>query len=535
MTLFYNGNKLLKAAGVTQEYTKSDISEYIKCKEDPIYFIETYCKVVSLDHGIVPFKLYPYQKRFILSIHNNRKVISKQARQSGKTQCVAAYLLHYTIFNDNKTVAVLANKGAAAREILARYKNMYELIPPFLQQGVLTWNKGDIELENKSVIFTSATSSDGIRGKSCNVIYLDEFAIVPNTVADEFMTSTYPTISSGDTTKVIITSTPLGYNHFWKYWNDADKGLNGFIPVNVHWSEHPNRDEAWAAEQLAILGSLKFNQEIETQFLGSSNTLIDSSAISKMTPKNPIYSKDGLDLYEYPVNKKLLLENNVVDHTYVIVVDTGKGVGGDYSAFVIIDITSVPYRIVGKYRNAYIAPMLFPSIIHKVATDYNCAFVLIEINSSEQVPHILHYELEYENILMVSRDKNVQTVSSGYGNSKPGVTTDKRTKRIGCSNIKSMIEENKIIIEDYNLIEEISTFIQIKDSYAADDGYNDDLMMTLVLFGWLSTQQYFRDLTDVDMRKLLYQQRVDSIEAESLPIGCRLDGTEEEFEQIHNF
>ena len=545
-SIYYNGLIGLKNAGVPTEYTEEQMSEYIKCVQDPIYFINNYCMIVSLDKGIVPFKLYDYQVKFVRAMHDNRKVISMQPRQQGKTQTVAAYILWCTLFSRNDvgepkpvSVAILANKGAASREILDRYRFMYHGLPMWMQSGVLTWNKGDIALENKSKVFTGATSADGIRGKSVNILYVDEVAIVPNTVAEAFFTSTYPTISSGESTKIILTSTPLGYNHFWKFWNEAVNGTNGFTPVQIHYHEHPGRGEKWAAEQKAMLGELKFNQEVMCNFLGSSSTLIDPDTIGRMSAKPKIYSKDGLDLYQPPIKRDpAAADKNNTDHSYVIVVDTSKGLGGDYSAFVIIDVTTVPYQLVGKYRNNKIMPMLYPSIIHKTATEYNNAYVLFELNASEQVPHIMYYEMEYENIFFVNRAKNGQVISGGFGGASQtqlGVITDKKTKRIGCSNIKAIIEEKKLDIFDVDTISELSTFIQVKDSYAADDGYHDDIAMCLVLFGWLSTQPYFKDLINVDMRTLMYKNRMDAIDAEVLPLGQFWTGREEETAEVFNF
>jgi len=513
MSQVYLNNPLLKAAGVSIPYTHEQVEELIKCSKDPIYFIKKYCKIISLDRGLIDFELFGYQEKFIRSMHDNNRVISMQPRQMGKTQTVAAYVLHYVLFNEHKTVAILANKAAASREILSRFQLMYEHLPKWLQQGVETWNKGDIELENGSKVFTAATSGAGIRGKSVNFLYVDEAAIIPNTVADDFFTSTYPTISSGVTTKIVLTSTPLGYNHFWKFWNESGIGekQNGFLPIEVKYWEHPDRDENWAQKQKELLGDLKFNQEVLCAFLGSSLTLINSDTISRLSPKSYIYSKDGLDVFEEPIK----------GNTYVMIADTAKGVGGDYSAFTVIDISTVPYKQVAKYRNNKISPLLYPSIIYKVARDFNDAHVLIEINSSEQVPTILYSELEYENILFVNRGSNGQWVTGGFGGGAVqfGVNTDKRVKRIGCMTIKSLIEENKLLINDVDTIAEISTFIETKGTYKADDGYHDDLVMTLVLFGWLTTNPYFKDLNDVNMREIMYESHIKQIEDELTPFG----------------
>jgi len=531
----YNGNSSLKRIGIDFSYSEEQVLEIAKCVKDPIYFIDNYCYIVTLDHGIQPFKLYDCQKRKIKLIHDNRKVILMEGRQQGKTTSAAAYILWYTLFQESKTVAVLANKASTAREIMARYQLMFEYLPDWMQQGIKTWNKGDVELENGSIVFTAATTAAGIRGKSVNLLYIDEAAIIPNTVADAFFTAVYPVISAGQTTKILITSTPLGYNHFWKFWNDAVNKNNDFVPMFIPYSEIPGRTEAWALEQKRQLGDMKYNQEVLCKFLGSSLTLINSDTIEYMSTCPTVYSKDGLDLYEYPVKAQLDEDTEELigkPHSYVIVADTAKGVGGDYSAFVIIDITSVPYKLVGKFRDNKMAPMLYPSVIYKVARDFNMAYVLIEINSSEQVAHIMHNELEYENLIFVNRDtKTGQAVTGGFGGGKTqlGVNTDKRVKRIGCFTFKSLVEEKKLLITDADTISEISTFIQVKDSYAADDGYHDDLVMPLVLFSWLTTNPYFKELNDVNIREAMYQARIKQIEEDVVPFGFAFNGTEEDY------
>lgn len=515
-TQVYNSNVQLKAANVRIQFTEEQVKEYLKCAQDPIYFIETYCKIVSLDHGLVDFKLYDCQREKVKVIHENRKVILMEGRQQGKTTTSAAYILWYTLFQDSKTVAILANKATAAREVLNRYQLMYENLPQWLQQGVTTWNKGDIELENGSKVFTAATSASGIRGKSVNMLYVDETAIIPNNIAEQFFTSVYPTISAGVTTKILLSSTPLGYNHFWKFWHDAEEGNNDFVPLFIPYWKIPGRDEKWAEEQRRQLGELKFNQEILCNFLGSSLTLIRSDIIAKLSPSKYKYSKDGLDVIEEPEK----------GHTYVMICDTAKGVGGDYSAFSIVDITEVPYKQIAKYRDNKISPLLYPSVIHKVAKDYNNAYVLIECNSSEQVPTILYTEMEYDNILFVNRSASGQSVSGGFGGGKTqlGVVTDKKVKRIGCTNFKSLVEENKLLIQDIDTIAEISTFIERKGSYAADEGYHDDLVMPLVLFGWLVTNPYFKELNDVNIRQVMYEQHIKQIEEELTPFMQITDG-----------
>lgn len=519
--LSYNGNPNLKQIGTTIYYTPEQVQEILKCSQDPIYFIETYCQIVSLDRGLVPFKLYDCQKRKVEIILGNRKVILMEGRQQGKTITSAACILWYTLFQANKTVAILANKSSAAREVLYRYELMYEMLPMWMQQGVKSFNKGDVELENGSRVFTAATSSSGIRGKSVNWLYIDEAAIIPNNVAEDFFTSVYPTISAGETTKILLTSTPLGYNHFWKFWNEAKEGRNGFVPMFIPYSEIPGRDEKWAAEQRSILGELKFNQEVLCTFLGSSNTLVNPDAIGRMSFKTPIYSKDGLDVYEEPA------EENV----YMMSVDTSRGVSGDYCAFSVIDITKYPHSIVAKYRNNKISPLLFPNIIQKVAKDYNKAYVLVEINDNgQQVADSLYMDLEYENVFFVGNNsKTGQYLSGGFSQGASlGVRTTKQVKRLGCTTFKSLVEENKLLIFDSDIIGEISTFIEVRGTYKADEGYYDDLVMTLVLYAWATNEPFFKDLTDTNLRKILYEQQFKQIQEELTPFGEIDDGTPEE-------
>ena len=512
----YHGNPNLKSIGHKHEFTEDQIKEYLKCQDDPIYFIENYCHIVTLDNGLQLFKLYECQKKKVDIIVNERKVILMEGRQQGKTVTAAACILHYTIFNADKTVAIMANKTASAREVLLRYQTMYENLPIWMQQGVKTWNKGDVELENNCRVFTAATTTSGIRGKSVNWLYIDEAAIIPNNVADEFFASVYPTISAGETTKILLTSTPLGYNHFWKFWNEAEKGTNGFVSHFIPYTDIPGRDEVWAEQQLKLLGELKFTQEVLCDFLGSSNTLINARTIATLSSKDILYDNpegNGVDIYEDPTE----------NHYYCITVDTARGIGGDYSAFVVFDITEMPYRVVAKYRNNKIAPMLYPNVIAKVGEDYNKAFVLVETNDiGGQVVEILHEEIEYDNIFSTVTEKSRQYVSPGFGKStRLGVNTSKQVKRQGCFNFKSLMEEHKLLVFDADIISEISTFVEKGNTYQADEGYNDDCVMCMVLFGWLSTMPFFKELVDVNTREGLYKQEMQSITQNLTPFVMR--------------
>jgi hypothetical protein len=533
------GNPNLKPVGFKISYTYEQVKEILNCSNDPIYFIEHYCYIVSLDKGLVLFNLYECQKEKIKTIMENRKIIEISSRQSGKTITTAACILWYSLFQSSKTVAILANKANSAREVLHRYQIMYENLPIWMQQGVKIWNKGDVELENGSIVFTAATSASAIRGRSCNWLYVDEAALIPNNMADEFFTSVYPTISSGETTKILLTSTPMGYNHFWKFWNEAQNNRNGFVPIFIPYNRIPGRDQKWADEQKALLGELKFNQEIACQFLGSSNTLIPPEVIGRMSPLPFTYSKDGLDILEDPIRTVKNIDDKIITmpHLYFLVADTSRGVGGDFSAFTVMDITEYPYKVVAKYRDNKINPLLYPTVIAKVANDYNKAFVLVEINDiGQQIANTLYMDLEYENVLAVSYDgKTGQFLSAGFKTGTSlGVRTTKQVKRLGCQLLKGLIENKKFLINDSDIISELSTFIEQRGSYAADLGYHDDLVMTIVLFAWASNELYFKELTNTNLRIDLYKNQIQDIEDDLTPFGFIDDGIDDMKPEVDN-
>ena len=514
----YLGNPNLKKVNTPVEFTKEQILEYQKCAGDPIYFMRNYIRIVSLDDGLVPFKMYPFQEHIVRTIHDNRFTICKLPRQSGKSTTTVSYLLHYALFNPNSNIAILANKSSTARDILSRVQLAYENLPKWMQQGVINWNKGNIELENKSVIVAAATSSSAIRGGSYNIIFLDEFAFVPANIAEMFFSAVYPTISSGQKTKMIIVSTPYGMNQFYKLWTDAENKRNDYVPIEVHWSEVPGRDEAWKEATIRNTSPEQFQQEFECEFLGSVNTLISPAKIKNMAFTTPKTSSGGLDVYEDPIK----------DKTYVITVDVARGVLKDYSAFVILDVTQMPFKIVAKFRNNEIRPLLFPHTIEKVCKAYNHAHVLVETNDlGQQIAEALQFELEYDNLLMTTqRGRAGQILGAGFSGrgSGFGVKMTKQIKKIGCANIKTLIESDKVFINDFNIIEEMSTFIRKGQSWQADDGSTDDLMMCLVIFGWLSNQPFFKEMTDTNARQMLYEEQQSLIEQDMAPFGFVDDG-----------
>ena len=518
----YRDNPNLKRANVQIQYTKEQVQEYAKCMEDPVYFTENYIKIVSLDEGLIPFKLYEFQRQMMWTFHTERFTICKLPRQSGKSTTIIAYLLHYCLFNATVSVAILANKAVTARDLLSRLQLAYEHLPDWLQQGVMTWNKGSLELENGSKILASSTSASAVRGGSYNIIFLDEFAYVPINIASQFLSSVYPTISSGKESKVMMVSTPNGMNMFYKIWNDAENGNNTYVPIEVHWSEIPGRDKAWQEETIKNIGEEQFQTEFDCSFLGSSNTLIHAQKLAALSHSTPLTHNAGLRVYEKP-NPEC---------AYVITVDVSRGINSDYSAFVVMDVSEIPYKQVAVYRDNEIKPMQFPLIIHKVAKAYNLAYVMIEINDiGAQIADAMQFDMEYDNLVMTTQHgRSGQIAGGGFSGKKAqlGVRTTKALKKVGCSNLKMLMEDNKIVICDFDTIAELSSFVVKGQSYEGSDGNSDDLVMCLVLFAWLTDQTYFKELTNMDIRKQLWRDKKDLVEQDMAPFGFVLDGVRDE-------
>jgi len=507
----YRNNSKLKPPGIELQYTKEQLDEYIKCANDPVYFCNKYIKVKTLDKGIMPFELYDYQQKFVDSIHKNRFVISKWPRQSGKSTSVIGYICHYITFNQSVSVAILANRLKTAKdELYSKLQLAYENLPQFLQQGVVEWNKTSLKLENGSRVICDATSSSAIRGGSFNFLLLDEYAFLPSHVAEEFYSSTYPTISAGTTTKLVIVSTPNGMNHFHKLWVDANRSeghklKNKFIPIEVSWRDVPitaggrKRDDVWAAEQIANTSPEQFEQEYGCSFLGSSNTLISTSKLNVLAPEEHLEEdSEGLRIFEHP--KK--------DEIYFLQADVSRGQGSDYSAFTVINGTSAPYKVVASYRNNAVSPFNFPNVLKKIGERYNNAYVLVETNDiGGQVSSILYNDLEYENVLMTKiMGRKGQMLSQGFagGRSEMGLRTTAQTKKLGCAIFKRLVEEDKILINDERILAELITFVSKSNTFKAEEGHNDDLVMTLVFFAWLTRQEYFADL--IESAKFNYEE-----------------------------
>ena len=512
----YLGNKNLKRADVPIEFTKEQIQEYVKCARDQLYFIENYVKIVNVDRGLIPFQPYEYQKDIVKLFEKERFVICKMPRQVGKTTIVVGIILHSALFNENYRIAILANKEKQAHEILGRIQLAYEHLPKWLQQGIIEWNKGSIKLENGSTIQAEPTGSSAIRGTSQNLVYLDEFAFVPNNIQETFFSSVYPTISSGTTTKVLITSTPNGLNLFYKLWIDSENERNSYKRVDVHWSDVPGRDEKWKEETIRNTSKEQFRQEFECEFLGSSNTLLSPETLRRLVFHPPLNQNEYLKVYSEPSQERL----------YIMSVDVSRGLGGDYSAFIVWDITEAPYKTVACYKNNNISPLMFPEVIYSACKRYNYCYVLIETNDlGQQVADILHEELEYENIIYTQKTtKGAVEISQGFRTGAvKGVRTTKATKKVGCNNFKALVENDKVELLDIDLISELYRFVSNGNSYEAEDG-NDDLAMCGVLFGWMMTQNFIKEITNLDIRQRILLQQQNALNDELLPFGIIEDG-----------
>ena len=510
----YLGNNLVKRAGVETKYTDEELQEYIKCSNNPVHFIESYCSIISLDEGLVKFKLRGYQQNLIEHYDDNRFNVVLASRQSGKSITSCAYLLWYLLFNPEVTVAVLANKGVIAREMISRIVTMLESVPFFLQPGVKILNKGNIEFGNDSKVVAAATSSSSIRGLSINLLYLDEFAFVDD--AETFYTATYPVVTSGKDSKVIITSTANGVgNMFYKIYESAVQKQSEYKHFLINWFDVPGRDEEWKKQTIANTSETQFEQEYGNSFLGTGTTLINSNTLLGMRSIDPDWNRDNINIYDRPVE----------GHEYVCTVDVSQGRGIDYSTFSIFDVSVQPFKQVATYRDNMISPMLLPDVINKYAHPYNDALVIIENNAEGSlVAKMLHYDVEYESVFVQGMSKAEDI----------GVTMNRKIKRIGCSTLKELLEENRLTLIDRTTITELMTFVHKGTSYEADRGYHDDMVMNCVLFSWFITTPYFEHLTDKAVKTLLYSEQQKLIEDDLLPAGVfgALEGQEETFVDV---
>lgn len=492
----YMGDPDLRRAGQKKPMTPEMVEEWRKCRDDIVYFVRKYMRIVHVDHGMVLFNLWHFQEKMLRNMEHNRFFVSKCPRQVGKSITTAAFILHYMIFNSQKNIGILANKATTSAEILDRVKKGFRYLPDFLQPGVEEWNKTSIALDNGCKLSSHATSSSSVRGQSFSMLFIDEVAFIPQHEWEEFWKSTYPTVSSGKKTKVLMVSTPNGMNHFYDIWRKAVDRKSTFFPFSIHWSDVPGRDEKWKEETIGNTSLEDFMQEYECQFRSSSGTLISSGKIEDMIKYalEPI-TKDN-SLYIYKEAKP--------GHKYFCAVDVAEGRGQDYSTAVMMDVTGFPYEIVAVYRSNKVSPLYLPQLLFNFAMRYNEAQILIEIaNQGLLVAKELFLDLEYENLIQ-------------FGGIELGIKTSKRTKAIGCSTLKDMIELDKLIINSRLVADEFTTFVEKNLSFAAVEGYHDDLVMALVVFAYFTTMDDFDNYVDRRQRMPdeLFEKEFQTLEEE---------------------
>lgn len=528
---YYNGNKNLKKAGERIDWTPEMIREWAKCASDIYYFLENYMTIITLDDGLVTIKLRDYQKKIIDNIINNKNTIICTSRQAGKTTTLAGIILHYILFQSYKTVAILGNKEKAAKETYKRMQTAYEHLPKWLQQGALTWNKMDLKLENGSEVSVHATSADGTRGMSANFVYIDEASRIEQW--EEFSMSVLPTVSSGKTTKIVMTSTPNGLNYFYDYFENAkkpiDQGGNGWAWQEVMWYDVPGRDEAWRLNAMAELNNDpdKFAQEHCCQFMGSSGTLISGWKLKELL-KNitlPVYKEANFHQFESPIK----------GIEYVLIADVSAGKGLDYSAFHIISVSNLPYKQVATFKDNLISPMDYVSIMHMTAKHFNNAYILVETNNmGVEIVNRLWDDFEYENIFYTVASGRAGKKLAGGGEAKDrGIITSKPIRDIGCSMLKLLVESNKLVLNDLRSVSELTTFSKKHNhsiKYEAEEGKTDDLVMGLVLFGWMTNQTLFKNISTTSVFQQMRDVSQQQLEKTLLPIGMVDDGRDEHVE-----
>lgn len=510
----FRANPLLKKPGVLMNPDPAMVEEYRKCASDPDYFIRRYMKIVHVDRGLIPFHMYDYQKKIVKTVRNNRYSLINMCRQSGKSTAIVGFVCHYMLFNDFKNIAILANKESTAMEILGRVQRAYQHLPMWLQSGVTEWNKKTCELENGCKITAAATSSDTIRGHSFSVVIIDEAAHIEGW--EDFFTSVYPTISSGAETKLVLISTPKGLNHFYKLWRESEQGKNEYERIEVQWKDVPGRDLEWKEKTLAAMSynNDKFAQEYECSFLGSSNTLIAGWKLKELIWEEPINEKDGLRQYDAPKPKR----------NYAITVDVSEGKGLDYSTFVVSDISQMPYKMVCCFRSNQMTATDFGTYVHHMAIAYNQAHVLVETNvpMGYEVARYLYSDLEYENVIFTKNRgrKGLSITTAGGDGVMMGLKTSKQTKASGCSLLKMLVEGNQYVINDFHTIEELNRFSKnTRGLWAAEEGSHDDMTMCLVNFAWMTGQDYFLELTDINTMDNLSELEKDRLGQEMMKFG----------------
>jgi len=397
---------------------------------------------------------------------------------SHNTTIASIYILWYMLFNKNKSIAMLGNKEETSREIMDRLREAYEMLPLWMQPGVVIWNKKSIKLSNKSKAFTAATTASGIRGKAINFLLLDEFAFVNNDIAEPFMASVFPVISSGKTGRICVVSTPSGTNHFYDIWRKAISGKSSFKPVRVHWYEVPGRDEFWKEMMITDIGQMRFNQEYGGEFLGSTATLISGSFLEEQINRN--CDDDAARVLKN--GKFKVWADPIPYHRYVVGVDTADGIGKDYSVIQVLDISDLRMiQQVAIYCSNDTKPIEFSQLIKEISVKYNNAPTMIENNNrgGGRVTYWLWYELDFENMVNVQKKEK-------------GITASTKTKSMACINMQTIFEARRIVIKDKSTVNELLEFEDRGDGYySAKRGRHDDRVMALLwALYYLETKQF---------------------------------------------
>lgn len=537
----YNGNPNLPLP--TEDYTlaESELEEYVKCLNDPLYFIANFVKITQVDEGIITFKPWKFQETVIHALETNRFVIAKLPRQSGKsTVIICGYFLWYILFHTDVSVALLANKEETAIMLLDRLKESFELLPRFLKQGVEKWDQKLIKLGNKARVRAAACSGSAIRGDTFNIVFLDEFAFVPANIAEEFMASVFPVISSGKTTKLFIVSTPNGFNLFHKIFVQAEQGKNDYKALQYTWrdvfyAKNPTATETealkWRSDTIKNMANneQKFQQEFECDFLGSANSLVAPWKLAQIDFREPLEHRGKLRVYQKPIH----LSEDGPAHVYVCTVDVAQGQLLDSSVVQVIDITSSPFVQVGCYQDNSIKPAQLGQVVVQIARWYNDAFLFFEINGEALATALICQEdFQYENIIHVfMHKKKGQQLSAGFTpTARIGLKSTEATKRIGCTGLKSLLEGDKLVIVDYETKAQLGTFVAqinkrtgLPTIYGAELGNHDDCISPLVLLGWLSLQQGFENYIGKPMRQHLAGEDPGSNPILELPIAGYFD------------
>jgi len=445
MPIAYDDKHIVRP-GREIQFTPDMVKELSRCANDIVYFCEKYVTIIHPIKGEMIIKLYPFQKEMIKAMAENRFSIFCCGRQLGKSTCACIYLLWYALFNPTKTVAILANKQSTAASLIGDIKKAYAMLPAWMKPGVIKYDQLEIGFENDSRIFARATSADALRGESVSLMLADEFAFVPQEIAEDFWVSNFPTLSTGGS--VVVVSTPNGTaGKFYQLWTNAVTNKDSkWKHMKVSWESHPDRDAAWKEAQLQALGKIKFAQEHSVSFTGSAYTLIDGDTLSKLKSLDPVfYPEEGYYMWVKPVQNKI----------YMVTCDVAKGSNNDFHVASVWDVTQwhVNGRIeqVAIYRRNDVSIFDFKDKIKQICLQYNHAMAVIENNNlGSVVVQNLYFEDGYDNV-WYDVDKG------DYG-----INANAKTKPLALSYFKEDVESGKMLIRSQDMLSELSYFEEVR-------------------------------------------------------------------------